>query len=240
MRTKKLMNDSFYSNNEPFSGITAVESLSTDLFFHYIKNTSGHWKLSGNTATLASGIIFEDSVTTSIVVTPSTIIKYSGVTQQLSVVNQDGVNVITECLFTSSNSGASVSSGGLVTVILTGSTTITATHNDGPTGSSVVTGYWPGPVTLSPLATTGITGTTLQYNLITIGGHDITSDSTWTCVISGTSTPSTGVTIDSDGLATITETAPNGLIVTITATYALATGTPYQPSTQLTVIAAPA
>jgi len=237
MRTKKLMNDSFYSNNEPFSGITAVESLGTDLFFHYIKNISGHWKLSGNTAALASGIIFEDSVTTSIVVAPLTIIKYSGETQQLSVVNQDGVNVITECLFTRSNSGASVTLGGLVTVLLTGSTTITVTHNDGPTGTTVVTGFWPGAVTLSPLATTGITGTTLQYNLVTIGGHNITADSTWTSVISGTSTASTGVTINSAGLATITTTATKGLIVTITATYASATGTPYQPSTQLTVIA---
>lgn len=237
MRIKKLMNDSFYSNNEPFSGITAVESLGTDLFFHYIKNTSGHWKLSGNTANLASGIIFEDSVTTSIVVTPLTIIKYSGETQQLSVVNQDGVNVITECLFTKSNSGASVTNGGFVTVLLTGSTTITVTHNDGPTGTTVVTGFWPGVVTLSPLATTGITGTTLQYNLVTIGGYNITNASTWTSVISGTSTASTGVTINSAGLATIVATAPKNLVVTITATYASTTLTPIVASTQLTVIA---
>jgi len=236
MRIRKLMYDSFYSNNEAFSGVTSVDSLTADLYFHFTDLNDSEWKLSGNTSLLASGVILENSDTTAITVTPATFIKFTGATQQIGVVNQDGVNVITECLFTRSNSGASVSNGGLITVLLTGSTTITVTHNDGPTGATVVTGYWPGPVTLSPLSTTGITGTTLQYNLVTTGGNNITNQSTWTSVISGT-TASTGVTINSAGLASIAATAPNGLIVTITATYGSATGTPYQPSTQLTVIA---
>jgi hypothetical protein len=175
MRIRKLMYDSFFVNNEAFSGITSVESLSSDLYFHYVKNESGHYKLSGNTATSASGVIFEDSVTTSIVVTPSTFIGYTGDTRQLSVVNQDNVDVITECLFASSNPAISVSTGGLISIVSTGSSTITVTHNDGPTGSTAVTGYWPvTSVVVTPAAFTGTTtGQTQQLTVVDQNGRNI-------------------------------------------------------------------
>lgn len=232
MRIRKLMYDSFYVNNESFTGVTSVDSLGSDLYFHYTKNTSGHWKLSGNTAALASGIIFEDSVTTSIVVTPSTYIDYSGYTNQLNVVNQDGVDVITECIFASANTGiVTVNNSGLITIINTGVTTITVTHNDGPTGITTVTGYWPGPVTMTPSVASGITGTTLQFNLISDPtGVNITSLAVW-------SISATGVTINANtGLATISNTAPNQTAI-VTATYGqLAEGGAYMPEKEFTIL----
>ena len=46
MRIRKLMYDSFYSNNEAFSGVTSVDSLGADLFFHYTK-IDKHWNPEG-------------------------------------------------------------------------------------------------------------------------------------------------------------------------------------------------
>lgn len=229
MRIRTLTRDSFYVNNEQLSGITAIESLDENLYFHYIKNTSGHYKLSGDTDTTASGIIFEDTVTTSIVVTPSISYKYSGQTIQLVVVNQDNIDVITECIFASSNTGVTtVSSTGLITAIATGTTVTTVTHNDGSTGTETVTVYYTGPMTLSG-ATSGTTGTTVQYTLTsTPTGVNIAALATWTSSI-------TGVTISSAGLATIAAGLPTQ-DVTITATYGLLTGTPYQPSTTLHIL----
>lgn len=236
MRIKKLMNDTFYSNSVSYSAVTSVDSLTTDLYFHFTDTGEDKWKISGNTAGRASGVILEDSDTTAITVTPTGYTNYTGNTQQLAVVNQDGINVISECTFTRSNSGASVSSGGLITVLLTGSTTITTTHADGPTGTTIVTGYWPGPVTLypsvnntPPQVVSGITGTTLQFRLTTDNtGKDITTQAAWTI-------SATGVTIGAaTGLATIDAGAASQT-ATVTATYAAATGSPYQPSTTFTI-----
>jgi hypothetical protein len=232
MRIKKLMYDSFYSNNEAFSGVTSVESLGSDLYFHYIKQSSGHYKLSGNTAALASGVIFEDSVTTSITVSPALSYQYSGLTVQISVVNQDNVDVLSECIILSSNTvvGQTGATKGLITITNTGVTTINVTHNDGPTGSATVTGYWPGPVTITPLVATGVTGTTLQFTLTSDPtGRNITSLATWT-------SSATGVTITSvtpHGLATIAAHA--GSTATITATYGALTGSAYAPVRTLTI-----
>jgi len=238
------MYDSFYSNNESFTGVTSVDSLTTDLYFHYTDEFGSQWKLSGNTAATASTPILEDSDTTAITVTPATLISYTGETQQLAVVNQDSANVISECTFTRSNSGASVSEAGLITILLTGSTIITVTHNDGPTGTTTVTAYWPGPLDLDPSTNnsppdvvTGITGTTLQLTLTTDNtSQDVTDAATWTSVISGTSTASTGVTVDSSGLITIDNDAEDGLVVTITGVYVTGASSTYAPATNLTVV----
>lgn len=235
MRIKKLMNDTFYSNSVSYSAVTSVDSLSTDLYFHFTDTGEDKWKISGNTVARASGVILEDSDTTAITVTPTGYTNYTGNTQQLTVVNQDGINVISECTFTRSNSGASVSSGGLITVLLTGSTTITTTHADGPTGTTIVTGYWPGPMTLypsvnnaPPQVVSGITGTTLQFTLTANNGKVITTQADWTI-------SATGVTIGAaTGLATISAGAASQT-ATVTATYAAATGTPCAPSTTFTI-----
>jgi len=232
MRIRTLTRDSFYVNNEQLSGITAIESLDEDLYFHYIKDNSGHYKLSGNTAETASAIIFEDSVTTAIFVTPTISYKYSGQTLQLVVVNQDGVDVISESLFASSNTGiTTVSTAGIVSVIHTGSTTITVTHNDGPTGSTAVTGYWPGPVTLTSPSASGTTGTTLQYTLTSTP----TSVNLSALAMTTWSSSHTGVTLSTAGLATIAAGLPTQY-VNITATYATLTGAPIVTTNQLRVL----
>lgn len=59
MRTKKLMNDSFFINNENLSAVTYIDKLTPDLYFHYTKDST-QWKLSGNTPTLASNPIPEN------------------------------------------------------------------------------------------------------------------------------------------------------------------------------------
>jgi hypothetical protein len=227
MRIKKLMNDSFYVNSEDFADVNSVDSLSSDLYFHYTKD-SGQWKLSGNTTARASGIILEDSTTTSIVVTPHTFTSYVGNTAQLAVVNQNGDNVITECVFNSSVSTvATVSATGLITIIRTGTTTITATHNDGPTDTTPVIGYWPiGAMQTLPLNWTGTTtGETKQLVVYTqVGSHDITSQCTF--VASGAG--STGViTVNgTSGLVTFVGNNYTGeeCYITTTHTYSGAVG----------------
>lgn len=239
MRIRKLMYDSFYVNDQAFSGVTSVDSLTTDLYFHYTDLNDSRWKLSGNTDATASGIILEDSDTTSITVTPSSFIDYSGGTKQISsIVNQDGVNVFSECTFSSLNTSiATVNSTGLITLIHTGTTTIVTTHADGPTGGTSVTGYWPGPVTLSPSVNntppdvvSGVTGTTVNFTLTSDPtGVNITSLAAWTI-------SATGVTIGaSTGVATIAAGAASQT-ANVTATYGtLAESGAYSPSTTFTI-----
>lgn len=227
MRIKKLMNDSFYVNEEAFSGVNSVDSLTSDLYFHYTKD-SGHWKLSGNTDARASGVILEDSHTTSIVATPHTFTSYVGNTVQLAVVNQNGDNVITECTFGSSVSTvATVSSTGLITIIRTGTTTITTTHNDGPTDTTPVIGYWQiGAMQTTPLNWTGTTtGETKQLTVYTqVGSHDITSQCTF--VASGAGSPGVITVNGATGLVTFVGNNYTGdaCYITVTHTYSGAVG----------------
>jgi len=227
MKWRKFMHNCFAANNEAWSGVTSMSGLTSDLYYHYSK-LSAHWKLSGETLATASKPIFTDSDTTSIVVTPATTYQYSGLTRQLVVVNQDAVDVITECLFDSGDSTVcTVNTAGLVTIVYTGTTIITVTHNDGPTGTTTVIGYWPGPVTITPLTATGITGTTLQFTLTSATGKNLTTLASW-------SSSTSGVTIGAaTGLATIAAHA--GSTANITATYGTLTGTPYAPVRTLTI-----
>lgn len=217
MRIRKLMYDSFYSNNEAFSGVTTVESLGSDLYFHYIKQSSGHYKLSGNTALTASGVIFEDSVTTSLVVTPNPITGATSGTQQLTVLNQDGVDVLSECTFTGATAG-------LITFgAVTGHTTVTVAHPDIPATPTIVPVdvFWTGALAMAPATLSGLTGTTLQTTITMVtGGYNVTSKCSFTSSTPARATVSaTGLlTLLTVGTTTITATYPTGVTVSKTLT----------------------
>jgi len=225
MRIKKLMNDSFYSNSEVLSGVTAVESLGSDLYFHYIKNNSGHYKLSGNTTATASGIIFEDSVTTIIAVTPGSITGSTTGTQQLSVVNQDMIDVLSECTFSATTSKVTVSTGGLITMgATTGTTSVKVTHPDIPGTPTTVPIYlyWTGAVSITAGnggggIFTGVTGATYQAQAtMDTGGYVVTTVVSWTSgdVTKATVGLHTGlITFVGAGSTTITATYPTGLFM---------------------------
>jgi hypothetical protein len=185
MRIRKLMYDSFYVNEQAFSGVTSVDNLTTDLYFHFTDLDDTRWKLSGNTDALASGLILEDSNTTAITVTPSSITGSTAETQQLSVVNQDGVNVLSECAFSATTAKSTVSSGGLITFVTTGTTSVKVTHPDIPLTPTTVPNYiyWSGSLSIEGYNTTGgtfsgYTGTTMNATA-TVDGHDVTTVATW-------------------------------------------------------------
>jgi len=130
MRARKLLYDSFYSNNEKFSGVTSVNSLTSDLYYHYTDENGSNWKLSGNTAERASGLILEDSLTTSITVTPMSYTGITGDTVQLAVVNQNNVEVLSECTFSGTTGDVTVDSDGLVTLVNVATAYVEVTHPD--------------------------------------------------------------------------------------------------------------
>ena len=133
------MNDSFYSNNQHFSGVTSVDSLTTDLYFHYTDTDSNLKKLSGNTAARASGIIVEDSYTTSIVLSPTGYTGASGTTVQLVVTNQNAIVVTTECTFSGTTADVTVVDNiGLVTLVSVATTSVIVTHPDIPSSPTTV------------------------------------------------------------------------------------------------------
>ena len=240
MRIRKIMRGAFYTNGQQTSfeaGDLTPTSIDIDWWIYYTDENDDDWKIAPTGTTYATTTpVLVDSTTTSITVTPTTISDFTTETYQLAVVNQDSVNVLAECTFTSSDDVvATGSSSGLVTILYTGTTIITTTHNDGPTGATSVFGYFSGPVSLTPTAQDVITGTTLQFSLSDDGhGTDITDDAVWTSVINGAT--STGITIDQSGLATIVADADHASVHTITATYPRgSTGTQYAPETELTV-----
>jgi len=92
-----------------------------------------------------SGTTLVDKNVTIIRVTPTGSTVASGATEQLTVVDQDLVDAISECVFVTSNAAvATVTIGGLVAAVIdSGTATITATHNDGPTDTYVLTATTP-------------------------------------------------------------------------------------------------
>lgn len=117
-----------------------------------------------------------NTVTTSITVTPSQLLTWVGQTQQLTVRNEDGFNVITECGFVSSVAGkATISAGGLITVAATGMTYVRTIHPDNLTGTTSVTGYTYDVSTMVAVSatTTLITGATLATVLVNAAGQII-------------------------------------------------------------------
>ena len=135
MRAKKLMNDSFYSNSEDFSGVASVNSLSSDLFYHFTDDDGNTKKLSGWTGQedglTPSGVILEDSFTTSITVVPATpVTGVEGDTDQFVVTNQNAIDVTSECTFTAGDAKLTVNATGLLTLVTAGSSSVTIAHPD--------------------------------------------------------------------------------------------------------------
>lgn len=192
MRIKKLMNDSFYVNSEDFADVNSVDSLSSDLYFHYTKD-SGQWKLSGNTTARASGIILEDSTTTSITVRLDGLTGLTAATGStsytLTVVNQDDVDVKQECIdatgIVTSNSGVAYLTATYynVRVAGVGTANVTVTHPDIPSSPVIVPvrGYYPTTVVVvTPAAFTGTTtGQTQQLTVVNQNGYDLTDQCTF-------------------------------------------------------------
>lgn len=144
MRVRRIMRGSFYTNGlqtDFEAGNLTLTSIGTDWYVYYTDENNDAWKIAptGTTNATTSPILV-NSTTTSIAVTPASWTSITGDTQQLAVVNQDTVNVISECTFASLPTGiVTVSLGGLITSVITGTTTVTTTHNDGPTGATSVT-----------------------------------------------------------------------------------------------------
>ena len=193
MRIRKLMYDSFYVNNEAFSGVTSVSALTSDLYFHYYKETD-LWKLSGNTVDTASGPILENSDTTSITInlTPgnlSGLTKATGsTTYVLTVVNQDGTDVKQECIdfgdiSTNDAAIAQLTASYNIKVIGVGSTIVRVRHPDIPSSPvtiPVIGFYGTTAVVVTPAAFTGTTtGQTQQLTVVNQNGYDVTAQCTF-------------------------------------------------------------
>jgi hypothetical protein len=135
MKAKKLMNDSFYSNNQSFSGVDSVDSLTSDYFYHFTDTSGNLKKLSGWTGRdplNPSGIIIENSYTTAITVSPTGRTAASGSTFQITVTDQNAVNVTTECTFSGTTASVTVVNYvGLVTLVgPAGSSSVIVRHPD--------------------------------------------------------------------------------------------------------------
>jgi len=251
MRIRKIMRGAFYTNGLQTSfeaGNLTPTSIDTDWYIYYTDENSDDWKIAptGTTNATTSPILV-DSTTTALTINPLVLIAMSGTTVQMTVVNQDSVNVITECFFASSDEAvAIVNTTGLITIYDTGTTTITTSHEDEVSGTTAVTGYYNGPLTLTPSVNntpadivSGITGTTLQFVLTADNNGDavVTNDASWySSTLAGPA--STGVTISATGLATISADADPGTVVDIHANYPenRTHGTGYEPETTLTVV----
>ena len=198
MRIKKLMNDSFYVNGEQFSGVTSVSALTSDLYFHYYK-LEDLWKLSGATFDTASGPILENSSTVGITATIENLgggtgtyaASLTGVTGSAyywtKVVNEDLLNVKSECTFDGYSSIVTLNASKNVRLNTTGTTTINVTHPDVVAPATIpVYIYWPGTITISGYTTpsgafSGVTGTTFNATVkMDTGGYDVTTVCTWT------------------------------------------------------------
>lgn len=225
MRIRKLMYDTFYSNNESFSNVTSISALTSDLYFWYYKEED-FYKVSGNTQSSASGSILVNSETTSISVSPATLKLNSGntitLTDELTILNQNLHDVSSECSFVSLSPTVATTGGtnGIyLTGILTGTTVIKVIHNDGPTGSTTVTGLWGGTsLTISPTLFTGATSATTIQAVVTTSPTNKTVTSTATYSIADTSI----ATVTSGGLVSFTALTGS---TTLTVTYGSLTAT---------------
>lgn len=167
MKRTKTIRGAFYTNNvdlDTFDSLVSITSVSGyTIHYRYLDGTLAYIVPTGLTDATTEPVV-ESSVTTSITVTPANWASYTGNTQQLSVVNEDNLNVISECNFYSYNTGiATVSATGLVTIISrSGSTTIRTSHADAVSGYTGVSGYTYRLTSLvcSPTGATILTGAT--------------------------------------------------------------------------------
>jgi len=208
MKIRKLIRDSFYVNSTSLSGTTLTRLLANlpYAWIFYTDKYSDKWKLSGATAATASGNVLVDSNTTSITLSPLTFTGETGTTYQISVLNQNGENVITECTF-SGTTGNTVTSGGLITL--------------GPAvGTGQVTTYQIDPVTFVTL--TGTTQT-LAWNVtgltFRISGATAITGTTTGQTFPSTVTQQTGVNV----IAGCTFSSGTVTVATVNATTGLVT-----------------
>lgn len=145
MRKRKIIRGAFYTNNvnlTTFDALRSIEASTWKIHYSYVDGSLAYIIPTGVTNATTSPVV-EGSVTTAITVTPANFAGYTGATQQLSVVNEDNLNVISECNFLSYDTGiATVSAAGLITVVsASGSTTIRTSHADAVSGYTGVSGY---------------------------------------------------------------------------------------------------
>jgi large repetitive protein len=258
MKWRKFMHDSFKSNDMAWSGVTSVSALTSDLYYHYFDTDGTEWKLSGASTTTASGRILENSDTTSIVVSPTAKTGSTAATQQLTVVNQDGVNVTSECTYSATTALCTVTSGGLITFVTTGVTSVKVTHPDipgSPTTVPIVI-YWTGNMSITAGngvggIFTGYTGGTYQAAAtMDTGGYVVTTVASW--VSENTSIATVGlhtglITFVYTGSTTVGATYPTGSFMsrgvtvywpvrTVGVTPAVLTGTTTGQTQQLAVV----
>lgn len=187
MRKRKTIRGAFYTNTGTtaafLAGDISVTSIDNDWWITYLEGTD-YWKIAPTGTTNATtGPIIVDSLTTSIVVTPANLSGATGSTQQLAVVNQDTINVITECEFATDTAGVATvgATSGLISIVGTGDAIITTTHNDGPTGVTAVYGYMPTTsLVVTPAAYTGsTTGGTQLLTVVNENSIDVIGDCTF-------------------------------------------------------------
>ena len=126
MRKTKTIKGSFYLNSENLA-LCSLTALDNNWWIYYTKGALGDFKLKYTTT--SPTLVTSDTTTITVLPTGGTF-AFSGLTQQLTVTNEDGYNVISECTFGSGNVNiVTVSAGGLVTsATFTGTTSVTATH----------------------------------------------------------------------------------------------------------------
>lgn len=119
---------------------TSVQSISLDNDGLYTYLNENGDIVSASALDEVTGTTLVDSDTTSITGETSVTIAATGDTYQIEVENEDAQDVTFECTFVSGTPAtATVSATGLVTAVASGSTIITITHADGPTGTLTVT-----------------------------------------------------------------------------------------------------
>ena len=128
MRKRKTIRGSFYTNSE--TQAYPLVDLDNDWWITYNKNSEIYKIAPTGTTNATSTPIPIWTITESIVISPSGwTFAISGLTKQIVVYNQDGVNVTSECTFESSDAAkVTISAAGLLSSIGSGTSTITATH----------------------------------------------------------------------------------------------------------------
>jgi hypothetical protein len=226
MRKRKIIRGAFYTNNvnlTTFDALRSIDAATWQIHYSYVDGSLAYIIPTGVTNATTSPVV-EGSVTTAITVTPANFAGYTGATQQLSVVNEDNLNVISECNFLSYDTGiATVSAGGLITVVsASGSTTIRTSHADAVSGYTGVSGYTylSSSYVCSPTGATILTGATTT--IVIKNNSDLTipnAEFTYVSANTGRATvaPTGIITGVSVGTTTITATHKyNGLTAVFT------------------------
>jgi hypothetical protein len=134
MRLRTITRGAFYTNDqqEKFeAGNLTLTSRDNDWWVYYTDENGDEWKIAPegtDNATISPKLV--DSLTTSIVVTPDPVVGDSGTTVELAIVNQTGLDVISECAITSDTTADVTVNDNVVTLINTGTAILTIAHPD--------------------------------------------------------------------------------------------------------------